>query len=274
MARPSHLRFTCSHRARSTVYTFARAWRCKLAYPMVKKAVSQLAATVTAKGSFRVWTAPILTSGGVNKNRKLGPYRAFSGQNTSTSDRRTHQPSEELMAEDIEPAGGGPAAAGGAAAAGGPADGGPADGGPAGGGPAGGGPADGGPAAGGAAAGGGPAGGGPGDDPNAPPSRSNNPTNNAVQRTRSWTGLWVIAVSDLVIAVAAIWGIVKTSSNSASSSSIVAILTSAFTAIGTLTTAYFGIKSVTNTAQSLVGQGGAGQGGAGQGGAGQGGAGQ
>ena len=84
----------------------------------------------------------------------------------------------------------------------------------------------------------------------------------------------MIAVSDLVIAVAAIWGIVKTSSNSASSSSIVAILTSAFTAIGTLTTAYFGIKSVTNTAQSLAGQGGAGQGGAGQGGAGQGGAGQ
>jgi hypothetical protein len=29
-------------------------------------------------------------------------------------------------------------------------------------------------------------------------------------------------------------------------------LTSAFTAIGTLTTAYFGIKSVANTAQSFV----------------------
>jgi predicted tellurium resistance membrane protein TerC len=103
-----------------------------------------------------------------------------------------------------------------------------------------------------------------GDDPNAPPTRSNNPTNNAVQRTRSWTGLLVVAISDVVIAVAAIWGIVKTSSTSASSSSTVAILTAAFTAIGTMTTAYFGIKSVTNTAQSYApsaGQGGGGQGG-------------
>jgi hypothetical protein len=48
------------------------------------------------------------------------------------------------------------------------------------------------------------------------------------------------------------------SSTSATSSSIVAILTSAFTAIGTLTTAYFGLKYVTNTAQSLAGQGGGG----------------
>ena len=106
---------------------------------------------------------------------------------------------------------------------------------------------------GGTPAGGTPAGGTPaGDDPEAPPDRRNNPTDNAVQRTRSWTGLWVIAVSDVVIAVAAVWGIVKTSSTSTSSSSIVAILTSAFTAIGTLTTAYFGIKSVANTAQSFA----------------------
>jgi hypothetical protein len=119
-----------------------------------------------------------------------------------------------------------------------------------------------------------PAGAPPADGGSTPPSRSDNPSDNAVQRTRSWTGLWVIAVSDAVIAVAAIWGIVKTSSASASSSSVVAILTAAFTAIGTMTTAYFGIKSVTNTAQSYAAQSGAGQGGAGQGGAGQGGAGQ
>ncbi len=110
---------------------------------------------------------------------------------------------------------------------------------------------------------------------NVSPDRKNNPTDNTVQLTRSWTGLWVVAVSDVVIAVAAVWGIVKASSTSATSSSIVAILTSAFTAIATMTTAYFGIKSVTNTAQSYASQaGGAGQGGAGQGGAGQGGAGQ
>lgn len=77
----------------------------------------------------------------------------------------------------------------------------------------------------------------------------------------------MIAVS-VVIAVAAVWGIVKTSSTSAASSSIVAILNAA-TAIGTMTTAYFGIKSVTNTAQSYVPQGSPGQG-PGQGSPGQG----
>jgi hypothetical protein len=35
----------------------------------------------------------------------------------------------------------------------------------------------------------------------------------------------------------------------------VAILTSAFTAIGTMTTAYFGIKSMSNTAQSYASPG-------------------
>ena len=87
--------------------------------------------------------------------------------------------------------------------------------------------------------------------PSEQPSRSDNPSDNAVQRTRAWTGLWVVAAGDVAIAVAAIWGVVKTS-GSATNSPTIAILTSAFTAIGTMTTAYFGIKSMSNTAQSFA----------------------
>ena len=61
--------------------------------------------------------------------------------------------------------------------------------------------------------------------------------------------MWVVAAGDVAIVVAAVWGVVKTAGGTASTSSLVAILTSAFTAIGTMTTAYFGIKSSANTAQ-------------------------
>ncbi len=84
-----------------------------------------------------------------------------------------------------------------------------------------------------------------------PASRSANPSDNAVQRTRAWTGLWVVVGGDVAIAVAAILGVWKTSGN-ATSAPMVAILTSAFTAIGTMTTAYFGIKTMSNTAQSFA----------------------
>src|SRR5215471_17062314 len=60
-----------------------------------------------------------------------------------------------------------------------------------------------------------------------------------VQRTRAWTGLWVVVAGDVVIALAAIWGVVKIGHDSTSASTIVSILTAAFTAIGTMTTAYF-----------------------------------
>lgn len=83
-------------------------------------------------------------------------------------------------------------------------------------------------------------------------SRSDNPTDNAVQRTRAWTGLWVVVGGDVAIAIAAVWGVVKTASAAPANSPTVAILTSAFTAIGTMTTAYFGIKSMSNTAQSYA----------------------
>ncbi len=74
------------------------------------------------------------------------------------------------------------------------------------------------------------------------------PTANEVQRTRAWTGLWVVVIGDVAIALAAILGVVKASGNA----NTVSVLSSAFTAIGTMTTAYFGIRASSNTAESAV----------------------
>jgi hypothetical protein len=79
----------------------------------------------------------------------------------------------------------------------------------------------------------------------------NDVSNNDVQRTRSWTGLWVVAAGDVAIATAAIWGVVKFAGGT-NATQAVAILTAAFTAISTMTTAYFGIRATSNTAQSAV----------------------
>jgi hypothetical protein len=72
-----------------------------------------------------------------------------------------------------------------------------------------------------------------------------------VDKTRSITGLLAVVAGDVAIAVAAILGLLHFSSSSTQSTQFVAILTSAFTAIATMTTAYFGIKSISNTAQAL-----------------------
>ena len=77
-----------------------------------------------------------------------------------------------------------------------------------------------------------------------------------VERTRAITGLAAVVAGDVAIAVAAILGIVFATRGSVASSAlpqVVAILSSGFTAIGTMTTAYFGIKSMSNTANSLAG---------------------
>jgi hypothetical protein len=73
-----------------------------------------------------------------------------------------------------------------------------------------------------------------------------------VETTRSWTGLWAVAIGDVVIAVAAILGVYWVKGGGTSSTSVVSIITSGFTAIGTLTTAYFGIKAVANTANTTT----------------------
>jgi hypothetical protein len=66
-----------------------------------------------------------------------------------------------------------------------------------------------------------------------------------------------VVAGDVAIALAAILGITHFASSGTASSQIlpqiVAILSSAFTAIGTMTTAYFGIKSMANTANNVAG---------------------
>lgn len=78
------------------------------------------------------------------------------------------------------------------------------------------------------------------------------PTDDEVQKVRAWTGLLVVAVGDVVIVIAAIVGIAHVSTNGTHASSIVAILSSGFTAVATMTTAYFGIRAASNTAQSSM----------------------
>jgi hypothetical protein len=88
-----------------------------------------------------------------------------------------------------------------------------------------------------------------------PISKRNNPNANSVQRTRAWTGLWVVVGADVAIAGAAIFTVFtvwKSGHTSGNLTPIVAILASAFTAIGTMTTAYFGIKAMSSTAQSFA----------------------
>ena len=84
-----------------------------------------------------------------------------------------------------------------------------------------------------------------------------NRSKNDVQSTRSWTGLLVVAAGDVAIALSAILTIFWITSRAGSATGdqlnpVVAILTSAFTAIGTLTTAYFGIRATSNTAQESM----------------------
>ncbi len=88
---------------------------------------------------------------------------------------------------------------------------------------------------------------------------------NDVQHTRAWTGLYVVVLGDAAIAVAAIFAVVLISRHTPAAGaggsggsgidtpSIVSILTSAFTAIATMTTAYFGIRAASNTAQASMG---------------------
>lgn len=77
-------------------------------------------------------------------------------------------------------------------------------------------------------------------------------TEAAVERTRAWTGLLAVVTGDVLIAGAAIAGVVAVQGANTSSEAIVSVLSSGFTAIGTLTTAYFGIKASANTAKASL----------------------
>jgi hypothetical protein len=74
----------------------------------------------------------------------------------------------------------------------------------------------------------------------------------SVEKTRARTGLIAVVMGDVAIAIAAIWGVVEVNGAKSSSTIVVSILSSAFTAIGTLTTAYFGIKATANTAKNSM----------------------
>ena len=75
-----------------------------------------------------------------------------------------------------------------------------------------------------------------------------------VDRTRAWTGLCVVVGGDIAIAVAVIFALSKfVGSTGGSNSAVLAsIMTSAFAAISTMTTAYFGIRASSNTAQRSI----------------------
>jgi hypothetical protein len=78
-----------------------------------------------------------------------------------------------------------------------------------------------------------------------------------VDATRAWTGLWVVVAGDVAIAVGAILGVLKVLSVGSGTGATIAvsILTSAFTAVGTMTTAYFGIRASSNTAERTIARG-------------------
>jgi hypothetical protein len=73
-----------------------------------------------------------------------------------------------------------------------------------------------------------------------------------IQKVRSWAGLAVVAAGDVAIVVASVFGILHVSGGDKNATSVVAILSSGFTAVGTMTTAYFGIRAASNTAQSSI----------------------
>jgi hypothetical protein len=76
-----------------------------------------------------------------------------------------------------------------------------------------------------------------------------------VEQVRAWAGLIAVVAGDTAIAVAAILAIIHFTASGTPSQivpQVVAILSGAFTAIGTMTTAYFGIKAMSNTAKDIA----------------------
>ena len=76
----------------------------------------------------------------------------------------------------------------------------------------------------------------------------------AVDKTRAWTGLYVVIGGDVAIAVAVAIALIKFAgtAGNASTAVLASVLSSAFAAIATMTTAYFGIRASSNTAQRSI----------------------
>ncbi|AOR33446.1 hypothetical protein BFF78_22375 [Streptomyces fodineus] len=70
-----------------------------------------------------------------------------------------------------------------------------------------------------------------------------------LEKNRARYGLLAVVVSNLAIAGVAIFGVWRLDGDK---SVIVGILTAAFTAVSSMTTAYLGIKAVSNTAKSIA----------------------
>jgi hypothetical protein len=79
-------------------------------------------------------------------------------------------------------------------------------------------------------------------------------SDNAVDKTRAWTGLCVVVGGDVAITVAVAIALIKFAgtSGNASTAVLASLLSTAFAAIATMTTAYFGIRASSNTAQRSI----------------------
>ena len=70
-----------------------------------------------------------------------------------------------------------------------------------------------------------------------------------LEKDRARYGLLAVVVSNLAIAGVAIFGVWRLDGDKAV---IVGVLTAAFTAVSSMTTAYLGIKAISNTARSIA----------------------
>ncbi|MHB9860649.1 hypothetical protein [Streptomyces sp. YIM S03343] len=71
----------------------------------------------------------------------------------------------------------------------------------------------------------------------------------ALEKDRARYGLLAVVTSNLAIAGVAVFGVWRLDGDK---SVIVGVLTAAFTAVSSMTTAYLGIKAVSNTAKSIA----------------------
>ncbi|MCS0601560.1 hypothetical protein NX794_10040 [Streptomyces sp. LP11] len=71
----------------------------------------------------------------------------------------------------------------------------------------------------------------------------------ALEKDRARYGLLAVVVSNLAVVAVAVFGVWQLDGDKAV---IVGVLTAAFTAVSSTTTAYLGIKAVSNTARSIA----------------------
>ncbi|MER6463624.1 hypothetical protein ACWC4D_14005 [Streptomyces sp. NPDC001288] len=70
-----------------------------------------------------------------------------------------------------------------------------------------------------------------------------------LEKVRARYGLLAVVISNLAIAAVAVFGVWRLSGDT---SVIIGVLTAAFTAVSSMTTAYLGIKAVSNAAKSIA----------------------